>query len=69
MMRVNNIDTSPKKLMQNSASPSGPLPPAATARGGAEDNRIAGASLLSKTFQQVNTAMVNGVGGKIDLLG
>jgi len=69
MMRVNNIDLGPKKLMQNSASPSGPMPPASAARGGAEDNRIAGASLLSKTFQQVNTSRVSGVGGKIDLLG
>ena len=68
-LRVNNVDLSPKDLLRSSASPQGPLPPGSSARGGAEDNRIAGASLLTKTFQQVNTARVNGVGGKVDLLG
>ena len=69
MLQVNNVDLSPKNLLQNSASPQGPLPPGGSARGGAEDNRIAGTSLLTKTFRQVNTARVNGVGGKVDLLG
>jgi hypothetical protein len=69
MLQANTIDTSPKRLLQNFAAPQGPLPPSTSARGGAEDNRIAGASLLNKTFQQVNTARVNGVGGKVDLLG
>jgi len=69
MLRVNNVDLSPKNLLRNVAAPQGPLPPSSTARGGAEDNRIAGASLLTKTFQQVNTSKVSGVGGKVDLLG
>jgi len=69
MLPVNNADMSPKPLLRNVAAPQGPMPPASVARGGAEDNRIAGASLLSKTFQQVNTSRVNGMGGKVDLLG
>ena len=69
MLPVNNVDLSPKQLLRNVAAPQGPMPPASVARGGAEDNRIAGASLLNQTFQQINTAKVNGVGGKVDLLG
>lgn len=69
MLRVNKVDLSPKNLLQNLASPQGVLPPSSTARGGAEDNRNAGINLLAKTFQQVNTARVDGVGGKVDLLG
>lgn len=69
MLPVNNLDMSPKQLLSNIAAPQGPMPPASVARGGAEDNRIAGASLLNRTFQQVNTSRVNGVGGKVDLLG
>ena len=69
MLRVNNVDLSPRKLLQTSAAPQGPLPPSSSARGGTESGRIAGASLLTKTFRQVNTAKVNGVGGKVDLLG
>ncbi|MBT4137616.1 MAG: hypothetical protein HOE48_06855 [Candidatus Latescibacteria bacterium] len=69
MLPVNNIDLSPKSLLRNVAAPQGPMPPASVARGGAEGNRIAGASLLTKTFRQVNTSRVSGVGGKVDLLG
>ncbi|MCZ6633092.1 MAG: hypothetical protein O7G87_06770 [bacterium] len=69
MLRVNNIDLSPRKLLQNSASPQGPLPPGDNARGAAQGATIVVRSLLTKTFQQVNTARVNGVGGKVDLLG
>jgi hypothetical protein len=69
MLPVKNVDLSPKPLLRNVASPHGPMPPSSVARGGAEDNRIAGTSLLTRTFQQVNTARVNGVGGKVDLLG
>jgi len=69
MLPVKSIDLSPQPLLRNVAAPQGPMPPASVARGGAEDNRIAGASLLTKTFQQVNTSRVNGVGGKVDLLG
>ena len=69
MFRVNNIDLSPRKLLQNSASPQGPLPPGDNVRGAAQGATIVGGTLLTKTFQQVNTARVNGVGGKVDLLG
>ena len=67
--RVNNVDLTPRNLLRNSAVPTGPLPPSSQATGGAEEARIAGASLLIKTFRQVNTARVSGVGGKVDLLG
>lgn len=69
MLPVKSIDLSPQPLLRNVAAPQGPMPPASVARGGAEDNRIAGTSLLTQTFQQVNTSRVNGVGGKVDLLG
>jgi hypothetical protein len=60
MLPVNSIDLSPQPLLRNVAAPQGPMPPASVARG---------ASLLTQTFQQVNTSRVNGVGGKVDLLG
>jgi len=68
---VNNIDLdlTPRDLLRNLVAPSGLLPSGNSARGSAEDARIAGASLLTKTFRQVNTARFNGVGGKVDLLG
>ena len=51
MLPVKSIDLSPQPLLRNVAAPQGPMPPASVARGGAEDNRIAGASLLTQTFQ------------------
>jgi len=69
MLPVNNIDLSPKPLLRSVAAPQGPLPPRSTTRGGTEANPIAGVSLLANTFRQLNTSKVNGVGGKVDLLG
>ena len=67
--RVSNIDLSPRRLLQNSAAPQGPLPAPRNAEGSAESSRIAGVSLIQNTIHQVNTSRVNGVGGKVDLLG
>jgi len=69
MLPVNNIDLSPKQLLRNVAAPTGPLPPSSAAHGGVEGNRIEGASLLTRTFQQINTSKASGIGGKVDLLG
>ena len=67
--RTSNIDLSPRRMLQNIASPQGPLPPPRNAAGSAEANRIAGVRLIQNTINQVNTARVNGVGGRVDLLG
>ncbi len=67
--RVSNIDLSPRKLLQNSASPQGPLPAPRNAQGSSESSRVASVSLIQNTINQVNTSRVNGVGGKVDLLG
>ena len=69
MQRVNTINLSPRRLLQNIASPQGPLPPGDNARGAAESNRIAGVKLLTQTFNQINTSRLGGVGGRLDLLG
>ena len=69
MLRVNNVDLSPQRLLQNSASPQGPLPPSASAMGGANSETAVGNSLISETINQVNTAQATGVGGRVDLLG
>ena len=68
MLRVNNIDLSPQRLMQNFASPQGPLPPPNNTEGGAESQRIVGVSLIQSTLSKVNTARVNGAGGNVDML-
>lgn len=69
MLRVDNVDLSPRQLLQTSAAPKGPLPPPAKAEGGSESSRVAGVGLIQQTMVQVNTARVNGVGGRVDLLG
>ena len=69
MLRVSNVDMSPRQLLQNSAAPRGPLPPPPNAQGGAEAPRAQGASLIQQTLNQVNAGLVNGVGGRVDLLG
>ena len=69
MLRVNNIDMSPKRLLQNLASPQGLLPPPSNAKGSAEGSRVTGVGLIQQTMNQVNTSKVSGVGGKVDLLG
>jgi hypothetical protein len=69
MLQVNNVDMSPRQLLQNSAAPHGPIPPPPNAQGGAERPRAQGASLIQQTINQVNAGQVNGVGGRVDLLG
>ncbi len=66
MLRVNNIDMSPKRLLRNLAAP---LPPPSNAKGSAEGSRVTGVGLIQQTMNQVNTSKVSGVGGKVDLLG
>lgn len=69
MLGVNNVDLSPKRLLQNAASPQGPLPPSTSAQGGAQSETAVGSSLIAQTMNQVNTAQATGVGGRVDLLG
>ncbi len=69
MLRTNNVDLSPRNLLQNVASPQGPLPPGENTRGSDELNRLAGTGLIAATLNQINTARVNGIGGKVDILG
>lgn len=69
MLQPQSARIRPQNLLQNIAAPQGLMPPPSMARGGAEDGRIAGVSLIAKTFQQINTSGINGVGGNIDLLG
>ena len=69
MLRVNNVDLSPQKLLQNSASLQGPLPPFTSAQGGAQLETAVGCNLIAQTMNQVSTAQATGVGGRVDLLG
>ena len=69
MLQPHSARIRPQNLLQNIAAPQGPLPPPSAARGGAEDNRIAGVTLMTKTFQKVNTSSLNGQGGNLDMLG
>ena len=69
MLRVNNIDLSPQNLLQNSAAPQGLMPPPSIARGGTQDGQLAGTRLVARTLRQVDTSQLNGVGGRLDLLG
>ena len=69
MMRVSNIDLSPHRLMQNSASPGGPLPANRSAEGGSETPGRVSMGLLASTMRQVSASKQEGVGGRIDLLG
>ena len=67
--RVQGADLSPKNLLRNSAAPSGPLPATKSATGGVETPRQASQGLLNNTFRQVNASKIEGVGGRVDLLG
>ena len=69
MLRVNNVDLSPQKLLQYSASPQGPLPPSTSPQGSAQLETAVGYNLITQTMNQVNTAQATGVGGRVDLLG
>lgn len=69
MLQAKSTDLGPKQLFHNIAAPQGILPPASATQGGTEGSGAASTNLLNQTFQQVNTARVNGVGGKVDLLG
>ena len=69
MLRVDNVDLSPRRLLQASAAPQGPLPPPPAAQGGSESSRVASVGLIQQTMVQVNASRVNGVGGRVDLLG
>ncbi len=69
MLRVDNVDLSPRRLLQASAAPKGPLPAPPAAQGGSESSRAASIGLIRQTLVQVNRGMVDGVGGRVDLLG
>ena len=69
MLRVNNVDLSPRRLLQNLVAPQGPIPPPNNASGSAESQRIAGRGLINATIRQVAAGKQDGVGGRIDLLG
>ena len=69
MLRVDNVDMSPRQLLQASASPQGPMSPPPAAQGGSETSRLASVGLMQQTFVQVNSSKVDGVGGRVDLLG
>lgn len=69
MLRVNNVDLSPRRLLQNQAAPQGPLPPPNNAEGSSEAQGVATVNLLQNTIQQVNRGQEPGVGGRVDLLG
>ena len=63
------IDLAPKRLFQSTAAPRGPLPPPPNAQNSSELQRLVSVNLLNDTFRQIDTSQVDGLGGKIDLLG
>ena len=69
MLRVDNVDLSPRQLLQNLAAPQGPMPAPKNAEGGSESSRVASVGLIQQTMVQVNAGRVDGVGGRVDLLG
>jgi len=68
MLQSRLIDSSPKNLFASSPAPRGPVPPPSIVENSSETQRVVGVSLLQDTFRRVNTARINGVGGRIDMM-